>query len=508
MKKILPVFTIASSLVLGMTNAYADDAAAQYMQSLTIFLPTLQKNADTIWPGFRVDTKPLIMTTHANQEGQGDDSLYALNFAPQNPAWQKQVKHDSVGVHDYRPSINAPYFTLENQQAMVFHFENIYTDQEKSNAWMNQILAMDYYSYYEFLNSPNAEAKLALVEQQDMVHDGFNKPDSFSLLFLQEAALKDYLETRNEESLKNYAALFQSRYQSLDKNSQIVEVIAGEPLVEDYVGIKALAKNDTDFAVQVMREYTELPPVGYADYISEDYLQVLKFIHLAVELGLDNVQPTWKAAVEASNTPPSMLLQQHYHFSDKEVAARVQMAKTQYGYADISKSVNDLLTPYLKEMQALQAQYQQSAGVELVLNLPEHRSESQGTPLKQYAIDSRVKLHTAAAKLSISSHDGHLNFDGKNVPLYFMNSNDSVANDTSVMKFKIPAATKFVVDGKEDTVEHFVVSNKSVEFHQLSIAGGGQDTLSIDLNVNAPGYTLVVVDGQVQMVLPKEEQKR
>jgi hypothetical protein len=200
MKKILPVFTIASSLVLGMTNAYADDAAAQYMQSLTIFLPTLQKNADTIWPGFRVDTKPLIMTTHANQEGQGDDSLYALNFAPQNPAWQKQVindmpvyymQHDSVGVHDYRPSINAPYFTLENQQAMVFHFENIYTDQEKSNAWMNQILAMDYYSYYEFLNSPNAEAKLALVEQQDMVHDGFNKPDSFSLLFLQEAALKD-----------------------------------------------------------------------------------------------------------------------------------------------------------------------------------------------------------------------------------------------------------------------------------------------------------------------------
>ena len=514
MKKILSRSALASLMALGLTNVYADDALASYMPSLTTFLPTFQKNADKIWPGFQVDTKPLIIMTDSSV----DDGLYVLNFLPQNSAWQKQVfndvpvyylQHDSIGVHDYHSTLNNPYFSLENQAARVSSFDDFMGGQEENNKLSNFSLALSYFIDYELLDSPNAKTKRALLEQLNTVHDGFNKPDNLALLFLQAVALKDYLKTNNEEALKNYAALFQSRYQSLDNNSQVFEVIAGEPLVWNYVAYKATSKNDADFVKQMMSQYIE--GGSYLDFIEEDYDLSLNFIHMAVEFGLDKVEPTWKKAVESSNTPPSVLLQQHYHFSDKEIATRVEMAKTQYGYADILTRVNNLLTPYLNEMQNLQTQYQQNDGVEFVLHLPvDHDESHEGhAGAQQYIINSQETLYTSATSLSESSSDGAFNFYGKNVPLYFTATNYvSLAESIDEIKFKIPAQTKLVVDGREDTVGHFVDSNESVEFNQLVIAGSDLDALSIDLTVSAPGYTLVAVNGQLQIVLPKKMQNQ
>ncbi len=517
MKKILSRSTLASLMVFSVTNVYADDALTSYVESLTTFLPTFQKNADKIWPGFQVDAKPLIIMTDAS----ADDSVYVLNFVPQDSAWQKQVfndvpvyylQHDSIGVHDYNFTINNSYFMLENQESRVSSFYNGTNNQEENNQWSNIFLAQFYFIDYEFLNSPNAKTKLALIEQQqNTVHDGFNKPENLALLFLQSVALKDYLTTKNEEALKNYVALFQSRYQSLDKNSQVFEVIAGEPLVIYYVGYKASSKNEADFVKQIMSQYIE---GGESSDLAEDYDLSLNFIHMAVEFGLDKVEPTWKTAVESSNTPPSVLLQQHYHLSDKEIATRVEMAKTQYGYADILTRVNHLLTPYLNEMQNLQTQYQQNDGVEFVLHLPaDHHGIRDGQeghrPNVQYNINSQETLYPSATSLSESSSDGHFNFYGNNIPLYFTATHSvrgNVGESLDEIKFKIPAETKLVVDGREDTVGHFVDSKKSVEFYELVIGGSDQDALSIDLKVSAPGYTVVAVNGQLQIVLPKAMQ--
>jgi hypothetical protein len=519
MKKIFPVLTLTAALIVGATNGYADDYPIQYIQSLTSFLPQLKKNANAIWPGFQVETKPLIVYMRDDdQEDQKNDSLYALDVTPQNPAWQKQIindtsvyymQHDSIGAHAYQASILKPYFVFENQLSVVFTPHDIFGEAEKTNAFNNKILAMNYYFYYEFFHSPYAESKWELIKQQNIVHDGFNKTESMALLFLEATVLKQYLETHNEEVLKDYAALFQYRYQLLDQNSQTFEVTAGEPLVEDYIAVKAVTQNDADFRAYALSEYVELPSADYAGYQNHFYDDALKFTHLVLEFGLDTVQPNWKIAVESSNTPPSIVLQQHYHFSDKEVAARVQSVKIRYGYAEISQSANALLTTYLQEMQALQTQYQQSADIEFVMNLPDRyngRSEGQA---KQYVLDSDVTLHIGVSKLQINAFHDDLNFDGKNMPAYYTITKKSFVDskESSVVKFKLPGATKVIVDGKSDTLEHFVVTDKQVEFHQLSIEASGQEqqALSIVLTAKEAGFVLAVTDGKLQISMPKSK---
>jgi hypothetical protein len=151
-------------------------------------------------------------------------------------------------------------------------------------------------------------------------------------------------------------------------------------------------------------------------------------------------------------------------------------------------------------MQAAEAQYQQSKGVELSLTFGDCYSfQCEGSPLNQYAIDSAVTLHSAVSKLSITADN--MNLEGKNIPLYYTietNKLTDVSNTT--LKLKLPATANLIIDGKEDTLAHFVAAQQSVAFHQLSITGAGQDAFSIVLDATDSADTLIAKDGQLQIV--------
>lgn len=495
MKKMSSRFALACSLFVFLSSAYADNVP-QYIQDLAGFLPVFKKNADDIWPGLSAELKhPLLVFPFEAQD------VYAFDFVPQNSAWQSQVikglnvyhlQNDLIGAHDFMPSKHQPYLTVDNQSCIVVGCSPYYNGN-------NESVARYFFINYEFFSSPYAASKIALLEKQiNTVYDTFAHPELVALLKLEKAALDDYLVTRNEDALKNYAAIFQYRYQLLDDNSRFVEVTAGEPLsVDEYVGYKAVAKNTDDLIRRLQdasRSLDEALPWGE---INMNYQELLEFNRETVKFALDTVQPNWKSIVESTNAAPSMLLQKHYHLTADQVNARVKFAKTQYNYSMMMADINRRYDSYFQQLQALQSEYQNDQGIEFSMSFSDNTPIDMVTGSSSVPVNSSVTITPDLFKLSICSKKFCLN--AKNIPVAYSLISDSLDDaSTRTMKFKLPTSAVIITDdGAPLTVQQFVAVGKSVKFHALNVKNSGQGA-GVNLTVNGDA-TLAVIDGRLQV---------
>ena len=183
-------------------------------------------------------------------------------------------------------------------------------------------MALYYYLAYELNDSPYAATKARLIKKllygSSIIHNGFNQAETYALLYLEVASLKEYLETQNEDLLKTFVAIDRYRKNLLGENSKSYEKESDSPICADYVSYRAYNLNDTDFLHAVTQRYKSKIPsymfwrdtAQFATPIdfNQDYKDALGIIHLALQYALDKVDPvkvavnmeTWRLRIVAT----------------------------------------------------------------------------------------------------------------------------------------------------------------------------------------------------------------
>jgi len=494
----------------GVVGAYAADPAQAKMRSLADFYAKFKTSSETVWPGLNVGQHPLLVgydDFFAKDDEPFDDSIYALDFKTKNSAWQKQIwgsqtvyylPHDNLGFHQYQGDINNAYFDIENQKAVP-----VLIDEELDDQINNVILAEELYAYHELFDTSNHKAKINLLMQRYNVnYTGLSDLENYSLILLEVSALQDYLNTHNETALKNYVAIFQTRYDKLDAAHKLYEVDGLEFLPASFVGYKAASNNDKNLTDLILNAYRDDFSMGHPDYSMID--DSLYFISTAVSYGLDHTTPGWQMAMEANNTPASVLLAQHYHLSQSEIAAGYKKAKQLYNYEKIYALVNEKISPYVQAMKAEQQAYAQDAGVEITYTdfgglTYDYRSFSD----EVYASTYYTSNHSQISK-GDSFKVGGMELQKGGLLLSDWNDDESLDWHTKY-RFKIPADAQVKVDGVNYTMAQFVAQDRKVGFSDLAITAG---ELQFMLSNDEYKYAVKVEGGKLYIVMVKASVSR
>ncbi len=104
-------------------------------------------------------------------------------------------------------------------------------------------MIVERFSLYELVQSPYAKTLMEKYFKAARYPYGeFNKLESVTLLLLQNTILADYFKNQDQESLKDYAAVYQYRANLLEQDALDMEnkFIQGR---SEYAHLKAVYKN-------------------------------------------------------------------------------------------------------------------------------------------------------------------------------------------------------------------------------------------------------------------------
>ncbi len=465
----------------------------------------------SLWPGFQFNAKPLIVGFESESAKEDNMHLYAFNLAAKNTEWQALaiktsakpvyfMSHDGIGMAGFYPTLNKPYLNVDGQDSVPAQFID-YLGEDGNKSSMIQIP----FAFYEQVQSPYAKT---LMENHFKAarypYDEFNKLESVTLLLLQNKILADYFKNQNQESLKDYAAVYQYRANLLEKDALNVE----DKLLNSrltYVSLKAVYKNTADIYQALQKDLIAsdeeidaflTDPQHLSDTLGNIYYTLLP----AVGVALDDLMPTWKQAVESNQSSANEMLVQHFHMSESELAARVNAVKKNYAYAALSNQVKAKISPYLDRMQEAQMNYKNMPGVELVVPSGGHYS------LWLRGDDFEINLRNS---LIISISEGEL-FDGRvtmrSIPFMYtydsgyFPSHGQADVGTGEARFKLGLGSLLKLDGTtEITLDVFMKRKTRIPFHELVITDKTQPDLSIHIQAKNAGeqYSIETLNEQV-----------
>jgi hypothetical protein len=506
-------------LTLAATLAFSNTYAINAIESLTVYQSNLKQNASAIWPGFSIGKYPMIIPKDIFNDG---DSLYAFDLVSAS-SWQaitlqglpvSFMPHDNVGAYAFAGNlsnlVNAKFFSLQNQPAIVMPIFLDFDDSSQSAEIdnFNQILLSDmYYFMYEMNDSPNSAAKRAFynnISPFTAVTDSFYNPESFSLLALEFSVLQDYLKTKNPDRLKTFAAISQYRSQNLDSNSAKFETSIDNPFCFNYVRMKSQTFNGKDGAEIILEQFiSELPsyisshdmgnlePGGFFN----DYYAMLSTIQLMEQYALDTLVPDWKTTVESQNTPSTTLLLNQFPLSKADINSLTQAAKSQYGYAGFYQDISTALAPYLAQMQAALAAYQNKAGIEFIMKRNGYASTVETSDFEdsRWRIDSDTSLLDAINWIDIA--DDNMDFNASNMPAFMWSE---YAADY-LIRSKLGDDTTIAIDNNAPvTLAQFVQAGQSVSANQVTLKGSAWlSPLKLSITMTGPAANLSVVNGNI-----------
>ena len=493
---------IGSALALTLTHAQA--AIPEEATSFANYLTALQQKEEQIWPGMTVAKQPIIFLQYSADPSP--NSLYAFNFKAQNPNWQpitigSQTAYtmaDTIGVNDFEPTLQQPTDTVDGQQVLITR-----EGWSASDLYNNMQYGQEYYAYYELNESSNRASKLQLATELNRnAYTGINNVETIATLMLESKALNDYLQHHNEEALKDYVAVWRTHTDSLDSNSKLYEVTAGEPLSPAYFGLMSAAHNQNE-----VLEYLDnhVPILVNEDvgvhYFPDDGIEMhndfSEFIIEAIGVSLDNLNINWKNSVDANNTPQSEILAQHYPMNSSEIQKRVQDAKMHYGYNKDMQDLHAMFDNWLNKMKTAVNLYQNNTGIEINLVNANTGYFTQVDdycavdtdhefPCNAFDVDTLNRLHTQVTELNTDNKS----IDIKGIDLIWHTVTRS-DNYQVVTRFKMSGDAIITVDGTKQTLAAFIAKAATETFGLLEIS---KDNQLLTINSHDSNLATVSVD--------------
>lgn len=471
-------------LFLSVATSHAQDAEKKFEARLAETIAYVDQHENEIWPGFRMSTSPIVSIIQDIQTFPNSTHLYAHLFKPKHPDWQRlningkpvyYMDHDAYNI--IWPGSVSMYgiMNIDDQESFVYFNQEAGTD--------NTNMALAYLTYSRFESSYRNRGRYDYFKYD---YSGFRNTDAVKLNYLELNILTKYLTAEKQSAddiLKDALAVHYSRAKSLDaesgdfqENMQITEHVPA------YVAWKALNLKDRNYP-RSFGKTCDVSATSYNDIINCDtfYHSLLK--GFAYGRALDTVtSQSWKLDILSRNISMEEKLVNIYGMNDDDIIIRTQQSKAnpEYGYAYISKSIDNVLNPYLDEVLRQERNYTFQPGIELQVNFPQQdnfktlaksRLQFDHDP-REYQISTRVTLFKDldGGLGYIWDACNYLNTDFTNHPYVYHNSGFAYGNvDGWYEKFKLPSDAMLVINGKKITVMDFVNAHKRVFYKTLKI---------------------------------------
>lgn len=464
------------------------------IESLAVFQDSMKKNASSIWPGLKIGNRPTIVAIEDTNE------LYAFDLTVNDNRWQKRVVQgvpvnympDNIIGFNAEHDIFQPggFFMFNNQQIIpTFAYT---TEGYDGNDYFNKLsMSLAYYFAYELNDSPYAKNKIKFVNKylNPTVYNAFNNANIVSLLYIELSILKDYVTTQNMELLKTFAAVHQYRTMQLDANAKNFEIDNDIPFW--YITLKALELNGGDTSALLIHEYNDCFYDDKAYALSRYYIDTLSRIFETEQYVLDKIEPDWKVDVEKNDTTTTSIFMKHYPLSTEEIQSLTATAKSHYGYDALFQKYNNMLTPYLAEMNQLLDEYKKQNDVEFIIQKQSIGNFSRyGYSATLYKPNSSGTTLFANATYVDYEYE-NITFHEEKMPLCIMFPSSDV-----LAKFKLSSDTILILNNDEKiTIAKFMQMKKPRKINHLEV----NEENGMRLLITTKGKVLMVVNGKLEL---------
>lgn len=488
MKRILGLL---SGLILCVSNGYALDMERDFAGKMVDAMAYVDKHESAVWPGFRLNSTPIIGYFAGDTDSANYLHAYAFRFQPEKSAWQRltinqqpvyyidkdlyQLNRTSWGFRD-----------IDGQKTFINH-------QRTKLGGNNQAADMIDIRFYDFQQRDGESKFPENVHNETLMYGWNNQVLLARLNLLEMEILKGYLQAsetaQKNASLRDAIAVNQYRASLLDNESRRFEAFSSIGYgLGGYVGWRSLNLSNDSQYLSAMPENCNIHSSTFNDYESVRsclYYDHFKFSTLVYGLILDkNIGNSWKSDAEEKNISPELQIRKYIGLSDAEASARTIaiMNNHLYNLDKIDSALTKSFKPYHDEVEKLENNYKLSDGIELeIFNTSfsqqgykikpygKHKDHSIVENVKIYNINNWAFFLTNLSDWTRAELDDKLYFiEFKDTPFVFLRS--PIKNGFATwQKFKISPETKIVLDGNSETFSHFKAEKKHVNFQKLLI---------------------------------------
>ncbi|MDX1901295.1 MAG: hypothetical protein SFW66_04705 [Gammaproteobacteria bacterium] len=447
----------------------------------------IESHQADIWPGYNLPGLATIIEYDPSGNEKADIShyhLYAFDFKPTNPLWQKMDFKGRLTYYMPQNSIHLSEHEIANvdgQPVLPFLVNRFFDPTSRVINFNSQ--KFSYYVAQHFHMKP-------------MITKGtrhfFQNEDNIRLAALEIEAMKAYLQNNDAEALKDMLAIRQYRSRFMSAETKQLETRAEQSMgMSYYVGLKSAhldQKSENAFILHdIINNMPTVDPHENDFHLDEltNYLEVAIGYDSGAVIGLalDRIgDKQWKMAVEKENASPINLLFKYYPMKKSEITRRVNNASAKYHFKVFASKLKNTLAGNDAGIIALQNKYDNSPGIPVELSLRKSNLYSDSSDnlaaAHEYAKTSDTNAYAKLKKSWIFDKlDFHLQYT--DIPVVFETSkiidmkilpdyNFQFTNEVTD-KFKLSANTHLVIDGVETTLSALIKSNKNLHFHQLRI---------------------------------------
>lgn len=365
------ILSLAALLSISASTFAANDEMI-FMNNLSNTLTSVEKSP-SFWPGFNVTARPFVVAPCFNHH---NEHLYAFYFKPTNPAWQpmtistQAVYYSPKDIYNIDAS-DIKRMEIDGQLTSVYNGKSTYMNGQfycnYSDTGSNQLPEATAEALtvrladYIFLDSPDADKRMAayVKKYNDFEYVEFKKPESVALLYLEWLALHDYLQTANEDRLKEVIAIDAVRSKQVDpfivgyENASFFSGLIIEYAHHQAINILGRAesdylKNDSAFTAyhnpNIIR--ADIKPTEHLDF-DFDMWEMKMFTGAAITYSAEKLNlQGWKDNNDYTVNKVLDVLQQHYAMSSDDLQRNLVAAKNRYGYDAIISNVTKNLKDY------------------------------------------------------------------------------------------------------------------------------------------------------------------
>ncbi|MDX1901666.1 MAG: hypothetical protein SFW66_06640 [Gammaproteobacteria bacterium] len=461
-----------------------------------------------IWPGFKLSNVATILEFDPSEQPTLDYKrfhLYAFDFQPANPLWQKiNIQGSNAYYMPQNPIGLEESLTLIDNQIVLPFRADPFMDVTEEIVNMHAEKFMLYFMQH----TPLDELK---ENTQSFLHDENN----LRLTALEIEAMKTYLKSNDVEALKDMLALRQYRIKSLTddiiKNENTREKERGVAL---YVGIRSANLDSTNANNFILHRIERNAPdlassnqnflTNFREYVADSIGHNSgAVLALALERVGDN---QWKSAVQDNAEPLITLLEKHYAMNETEINQRALSASDKYHFTDFSAKLKSALTE--NETGAVEAQntFSASTGIKVHVVTQVDNNALEGTDWTHVLFASFNQTIFNGNNFTKYLHSSNVQLELRNIPIVIENNslkvikilpNDNlkVIGNEETNTFKLPINASIVMDGQTTTLNALTQKSQTLKFHKIE-----NENVSITLENNLTGE-LITQNGEVTIKL-------
>lgn len=407
------------------------------------------KEVEKIWPRFDLKTIPTII--HFKNE-----HIYAFGWNS-NDKWDKhpihgQTAHFSSKDHwGLTKVMMHPGFMVEGQKAFIFGLNTEIKDTS--------------IPIITFVHERFHLHQFAHFNREDEKRSGYSKEwDEQNQIYIgmENHLLTQFLQTKDNEFLKDFLAINQTRQSLLDPASAAWEDIQQRMEgLADYVSLKTfevfplLKSFSAEAAVLKLRQ----GKTGSHYSLVNDAIKGRHyFVGSVLGFALDHCQADWKLQAE-KGMALRQLLARALPLSDQNIQERVKKIKNSAEYDRISQTIQSKLSEEKREIDAIVQAFDSHEGVCVHLGRPMQSFSGGGKNQKSIHVGKGQTALTHDTSFA-SSKDSRWKLRFKDIPIIFENGNGGKI-------FKVEEKTIFEINNKEMSLQELVGQTQSIQFTSL-----------------------------------------